>query len=247
MDVYLDLSLVLLLIEIMVCIKGIEVLMTYRLKRSVKITLILVNLILFFTIKLNFVVSMFLFIILNMTIFKTMSKKPVSEFVTFFIIFFIIDFFIILITDSISIINIYLAINSPIGIIYSLFVPLFGIMLSVASKFVDAVFRLHSYKINCILSKNGKKYSYLGYFDSGNTAKYDNVPIIFCLKDLWSFNLDNPFEIEIETVSGNQLYKAYSALINLEDSKEDYFVYVILLDRSEQFNGCELLLNAYLR
>ena len=247
MDVYLDLSLFLLLIEIMVCIKALELLMVYRIKRSVKITLIAVNLILFFTIKLSLIVSIFLFLIFNMTILIFMNKKKVGDFLIFIIIFFVINFLIVIISKDIKLLNIYLVIIKPIGTFYALIIPLFGLMLSLSAKFIDYVFRLHNYKMNCFIIKNGKKYAYLGYYDSGNTLKYDNVPVIFCVKKYWMYDFNNEIEIEVDTISGKTKHTAYNALINIEDSKEDYFVYVVVIDQDDQFNGCELLLNAYLR
>lgn len=247
MDVYLDLSMVFLLIQIMVCIYGSELLMVYRYKRGLKITLILVNTCLFFTIYLHFIFSLLIFIIVNLFIFVAFNKKWLYSYLIFNLLFFLIDFFVILITDNIKLINIYLVINKPIGVLYSLFVPFFGLCLLLATKFVDSVFHLHVYKTTCFISKDDKKYSFSAYFDNGNTLKYNNVPVIFCLKKIWMFDLSSPQEIEVETVNGIEINIGYNALISVEDKDEEFFVYVVLVDDINSFHGCEILLNAYLR
>ena len=165
----------------------------------------------------------------------------------FFILFFIINFFLTLITDDIKLLHIYLSINSPKGIIYSILVPIFGISLYLAMKFVDSIFHLHAYKTKCIISKDSQKACFLGYFDSGNTLKVDNVPVIFCNRSSWLFPLTNEKDIEVSTINGEKIYRGYEALINIDGKNEDVFVYVILNDNNDGFNGCEILLNAYLR
>ena len=247
LDVYIDLSLVLLVIEIMVCIYGLELLLTYREKRSVKIALIIANSILFFTIKFSLIVSLFCFFIINMTIFKLISKKGTIKFVIFSIVFFTINLFFSSISNYLFLLNIYLAINSPIGIIYALLIPLFGVIMYISTRIVDALFHLHVYKTTCIISNNEQKIAYKAYFDSGNTLKYDNVPVIFCIDSSWLFPKINSTMIEVSTISGSDKYEAYKSLISINSSNEEYFVYVVLINEIKDFYGCEVLLNAYLR
>ena len=247
MDVYLDLSLLLLLIEIMVCIYGVELLLAYREKRSVKITLVLSNLILFFTIRASLIVSFACFILINMTIFKILSKKGNSKFLLFTIIFFVINIFFSLISNNIQLLNIYIVINNPLGIIYALLIPLFGIFLYVSTRFVDSLFHLHVFKTTCIISNNNQKIAFKCYYDTGNTLKYENVPVIFCVESSWLFPKENSYMIEVSTISGLSIFEAYKSLVSINSSEDEYFVYVVLLDNINDFHGCEVLLNAYLR
>lgn len=247
MDVYLDLSLLFLLIEIMVCIYGVELLMTYRYKRGMKITLVLVNLILFFTIYLPFWLCITLFFILNILVFIVFNKKWIYEFCVFIILFFVINFLISLLTSKLKMLHIYLIISSAEGIFYCLLIPLFGLMLVVSSKLVDSLFHLHVYKTTCVLTKEDTKFAFKAFYDSGNTLKYDNVPVVFCLKKSWNFSLDCPVEIEANGIGGTKKYQGYEALLSFGENDENFFVYVVLLDDVNSFHGCEMLLNAYLR
>lgn len=247
MDVYLDLSMVFLLIQIMVCLYGSELLMVYRYKRGLKISLIVVNTLLFYTIYLPFIFSLLIFFLVNLILFVIFTKKWIYPYLTFNILFFLIDFLIVVITDKVKLMNVYLTINKPIGVLYCLLVPFFGLCLLLSTKFVDSIFHLHIYKTTCFISKDDKKYSFSAYFDSGNTLKFNNTPVIFCLKSTWTFSLNSPSFVELETINGVDVKEGYSALISLEDNSEEFFVYVVLLDDIKSFHGCEILLNAYLR
>lgn len=247
MDVYIDLSLVLLSIQIMVCLKGCELLLGYRYKRGMKFTLILANLMLFFTLYLHFWTCLIGFVLANLILHRVFYPKFLIKALIFFALFFLIDFFLILVGRNVRLLHIYLIVEKPLGVVYALLVPLFGVMLAVATRLVDSLFRLHVFKTTCIITKDEKKYAFQAYFDTGNTLKYDNVPVVFCLKSLWNFSLEQPCEIEVTSVNGTQTCQGYGALINLEGSEEDYYVYVVLVDTVNSFHGCEVLLNAYLR
>lgn len=247
MDVYLDLSLFFLIIEIMVCLFGSELLLTYRYKRGMKFTTIVVNAILFFTIYLPYWLSIVLFLLLNSLVFIIFNKKWVFEYCIFNVLFFMINFLLSLLTDKLKMLHIYLVISSPVGIFYALLIPLFGLMLLVSTKIVDSLFHLHAYKTTCIVQKEDKKYALRAYYDSGNTLKYENVPVVFCLRDSWNFSLSSPVEIDVSSVNGEKKYLGYEALLSIEDHEEAFYVFVVVLDNISSFHGCELLLNAYLR
>ena len=120
-------------------------------------------------------------------------------------------------------------------------------MLVVSSKRVDSLFHLHVYKTTCVLTKEDKKFAFKAFYDSGNTLKYDNVPVVFCVKKLWNFSLESPVEIEANGINGSKKYQGYEALLSFGEKDENFFVYVVLLDDVNSFHGCEMLLNAYLR
>ncbi len=153
------------------------------------------------------------------------------------------------IIDNLSIYNyvkgFVLIINSPKGIISYLFAPLFFISLILSVRIVDYLFRLHSYKTSCYLIKNNQKIYYTCYYDSGNTLKHHDIPVIFISKDKYIFDIEELEEIQIETINEVKKMKLESCLISLEDKKDEYFVYVIITDKKD-FNGCEVLLNAYI-
>lgn len=247
MDVYMDLSLLYLLIEIMVCIKGIEILLCYRIKRRVKISLIIVNLLMFFTIYLSFFINLIAFLLINLLIFLIFNKKWLYDYLIFNILFFMINFLLSFSTSSLAMLHIYIVIKKPLGALYILLIPLFGVFLIVSSKFVDSIFHLHQYKTTCFISKEKRKVYYKAFYDSGNLLKVNDVPVIFILKSVWNFSFEGPKDICVNTINGEKNYVGYGALLSIEDSPSSYFVYVVLMDEENLFHGCEVLLNAYLR
>ena len=52
--------------------------------------------------------------------------------------------------------------------------------------------------------------------------------------------------IEVKTINGIIKYKGYKALINIDHNQEEFFIYLVVVKNNESFNGCDLLLNAYL-
>jgi len=141
--------------------------------------------------------------------------------------------------------NFILTINSPKGMLSYLFGPIFLISLILSIKLVDSLFRLHNYKTTCYLLKNNKKVYYTGYYDSGNTLKHNDVPVIFINKDKYLFEVDKKIKVEIESINNQSLIDVQECLLSIEDKKESYYVYVALVD-TKDFNGCEILLNAYI-
>ena len=128
-----------------------------------------------------------------------------------------------------------------------MFAPLFNLILLLVSRGVDSIYRLGNYKVDAIICVEGKKAKFRCYFDTGNTLKYQGIPVIFCLKRSWPFTYINKMDvINVSTVSGNKEMEATKALITFDEQKLSILVYVALIDQEESFNGCECLLNAYL-
>lgn len=246
MNVYIDLSAVMLLMEIMVCIYGIESLMIRRLKKGVKITLIIVNFIMFFTIYLSYLTSFIIFFIFNFLVFKLLDNNQIKSFILFLILFFIINFSLNVLSNDISMKNVYLVVNNPYGILYIILVPLFGLFIYFSTRLVDNLYHLHSFKTQCIVTLNQKRYLINGYYDSGNTLKYNNVPVVFCNQVQMIEEINEYVLIEVKTINGIIKYKGYKALINIDHNQEEFFIYLVVVKNNESFNGCDLLLNAYL-
>lgn len=248
MDVYLDLSILALTIEIMVCLMFVEQLTTHRLKRGMKFLFIVLNIVLFFTIYLSLILSVFLFVLFNLLLFFINKKDDcLTNFLLFSFCFALLNLFVLIIGENISVLHIYLVINDLRGLLSIIIFPLFYIGLIISVKIVDSLYHLHKYKTSCFITKKDKKYFFSAYYDSGNTLKYDNVPVIFCVKKEWKFIDNESTIIEVESVNGKSKYIGYEALLSIEDSNENYFVYVVVIDKIDSFHGCEVLLNAYLR
>ena len=182
-------------------------------------------------------ISIFLLLIFEKNYFKSLFL--------YFFCYSLLTFIIEHLSIYNSIYNFILVINSPKGMLSYLFAPLFIISLYLSVKLVDNLFHLHNYKTSCYLIKNDKKAYYTCYFDSGNTLKHNNIPVIFISKGKYIFEIEENEEIEIETINDIKKTKMERCLLSLEDKNESFYVYVILTDKID-FNGCEILLNAYL-
>lgn len=182
-------------------------------------------------------VSIFLLLIFEKDYFKSLFL--------YFFCYALLTFIIDKLSMHNNVYNFILVINSPKGILSYLFGPLFLISLYLSLKIVDHLFHLHNFKTNCYLIKKNKKVIYSCYYDSGNTLKVNDIPVIFISKNKYIFDIEEKEEIEIETVNEVKKVKVESCLLSLEDKKEEIFVYVVLTDKLN-FNGCEILLNAYL-
>lgn len=246
MNIYFDLS---FLLQIVLGYSSLYLAKTLLIKKSklylelmfillVGFSVFLVYLNIYFSILIYFIfISIFLILI-----FKNQYLKSLFLYLfTYSLLTFIID----KLSPYNQCYNFILVINSPKGMLSYLFGPIFFISLILSIKLVDSLFRLHNYKTSCYLCKNDKKIYYSCYYDSGNTLKHNDVPVIFINKDNYLFELEAEDEILVKTVNKNDYLKVEKCLLSIEDKKESYFVYVALVDIKD-FNGCEILLNAYL-
>lgn len=246
MNIYIDLSVILLLMEIMVCVKMVESLTTHRIKRRMKLTLLLVNFVLFFSIYLSSLFSIILFLFFNYLVFKVYEKKIIITFLLYIFFYFSINFLLNYLVEDLTLKNSYLVVSTSYGFLYGLLIPVFGIWITLSTKIVDSLFHLHSFKTQCIVSVGEKKYLLTGYFDTGNTIKYDNVPVVFVIKNTIIIEKNKQIEFEVNTIQGRKKYLGYQGLLKYENLEEDYYVYIAETDSLNSFNGCEILLNAYL-
>ena len=113
--------------------------------------------------------------------------------------------------------------------------------------FVDKIYHLGSYKEQIIIIFDSKKYFANAYFDTGNLLCKGRVPVIFMDKDCYKDSIkDFNIPINIKTILGAETLFARPALIQIIPKKEFYYVYLCLSKNKQKFNGCDVLLNAYL-
>lgn len=153
-----------------------------------------------------------------------------------------------IITDTVEIYRFIFVVHHPIGMLTLLVIPVFFFILYGVTKAVDALYHLKNYRMDAILFVNREKAKFRCYFDTGNTLKYQGIPVIFCLKDAWPFQTSSNSKKTIFSTLGEESeVELLEALLSYTDQDEKAMVYVALVDRKEDFNGCECLLNAYLK
>ena len=232
----------------MVSINFMQIIDCYRLKWRGFLKLIICNFIQIFFIYLVWWLGYVLFFVLNGIIFFLFYKKKfLRPFIEYICCYLFLSLSLSIFSVDLTFKNGILIISSPEALLYILFAPLFNLILLLVSRGVDSIYRLGNYKVDAIICVEGKKAKFKCYFDTGNTLKYQGIPVIFCLKRSWPFTYINKMDvINVSTVSGNKEMEATKALITFDEQKLSILVYVALIDQEESFNGCECLLNAYL-
>ena len=247
MNIYFDLS---FLLQIILGYTSLYFAKTLLIKKTKLYLDVIFSLIIGFSVYLVYIHLFYsiLIYLIYVSIFLILIFK--KNFIKSVFLYFLCYSLLTYIIDKLSIYNacynFILVINSPKGILSYIFGPLFLIGLILSTKIVDSLYRLSNYKMSCYLLKEEKKYYYTCYFDTGNTLKYNDVPVIFINKDKYPFKLDNVEVIDINGINSTNKSYVQSCLLSLEDKKDLFFVYVVLVEK-EDFNGCEILLNAYLR
>lgn len=250
MNVYFDLTLVAILLLSMVGLYFVKLIGVYRVKRGFYVPIILSELASLYLIYLSpvliFIIKLFLYLIFfGLAYKKKMLKALILYKVCIYGIVFILCFF----DSNIKYYRFTLVLSSVDAFKTLLFIPCAYLGLYLSVRLVDSLYHLKNYKLECIISFQNKKKILKGYYDTGNVLKYKNVPVIFLCKDSWP-NLEieaSEYEsIDVGTLNEEKQYKAFKALISLEDKEEEYFIYIVLIERISSFNGCECLLNAYL-
>ena len=126
--------------------------------------------------------------------------------------------------------------------------PVLYLAVTLVTKAVDSLYRLRNYKTVVLLGSGEKRKEVTAYFDSGNTLRYRNCPVIFLRSGIFEFTGEERVEGDILQTLG-RLYgvkKLYRTLVRLNAGPDSYFVYVAVKDDSRKYNGCDALLNLYL-
>ncbi|MDD6301721.1 MAG: hypothetical protein PUA56_00200 [Bacillales bacterium] len=227
------------------CLYFVEKLILIKFKIHFKILLILISPFTLFFIYLSKIIAFFSFFLLLIAFFYFANKKKLFKcFLLYMFCYCFLCFILSRISSYIKVIYMVPVITSPRGLLGVLFEPFLFIGIYVSTIFVDYVYRLHNYKTYCYIQTNGKKVSYSGYFDTGNTSKHLGYPIIFINQKNWK--ISNKETIEISSINGTSFYDAEKVLVTLEDSKESMICYLALVNNN-QFHDCDVLLNAYLK
>lgn len=248
MNVYFDLSMVTLFCLSLTQSYFVEIIMVIKIKWKIKFLIAFISSLLVLLIHLPslliILISGIIFFFISKFFFKENGGKVLALYI---ISYLLVGISLTLLSKSkVRMYRYILVITTPSSMIYSLFIPLFYVCLYLSMIFVDNIYRLGNYKVDAIISKNNEKYIYKCYFDTGNTLKFKNVPVIFVAKGKWEFSASEEEEILVSTINGETSYYATKALIELDYNSSSYFVYVVEVEE-ESFHGCEILLNAYLR
>lgn len=217
--------------------------------KHIRLTFYLINGILSFIqilyIYCNFYLIFIIYFLLSFILFKKYFFDNQLFYVTAYFIFsYLIQFLILLFFNCFKFYNGIFCIEKSINVLYLFLYPLVLIVIYLITLFVDKCFHLLTYKDKVFLIINQKKYVSNGYIDTGNTLKYNNVPVIFLCKND-SNKLVNDKTIVVSTINGKKEFQYFEGLISIGNNTDFFYVY-ICLSEEKSFNGCDILLNAYL-
>ena len=100
---------------------------------------------------------------------------------------------------------------------------------------------LKKYRYTVRLTIKDKSYLTTAYFDSGNTLKIKDTPVVFLTNELKDKDENYEKMIVKGIGEGKSEYHKGKILFN-NNEKDVYFAYV----NKKSFNGCKCLLNVYL-
>lgn len=248
MDLYIDLSVLLLVLLSISILTSIKILTFTSFNKVLQFIFIIMHGIYFCLIYIDPFLAHLLFIIVNILMMYLMSKNnKITNIILYFSFYYGISFILSSFNKGIIFKNSILLIVQPNGILLSLLVPFFGLMMIISSKIIDKTFHLYNYKTSVVLTIDNKEKIYSSYYDTGNTLKYKNIPVIFLVNN--NIEVDKKIfdkTIKIQTVSGQKEVFITKGLIRKKDSNENHFVYIALKNDDKSFSGCDVLLNAYL-
>lgn len=218
-----------------------------HIKKRTYSKIVVITLPLIFLIYANVLVSAFVIALTYIFVFFILFKKKfVEPLLQFIVAYYFLSFMMTVFSSSVQLRNGIVVITHPYGLFSFIVLPLFYLCFLLISKLVDNVYHLRNYVINAIVKVDGIKAKFRCYFDTGNTLRYEGIPVIFCQR------LSYPFEekksdkkVLYETIAGERVSLLQMGMICFKKGAYQ-MVYIALVDSEMNFNGCECLLNAYL-
>lgn len=130
---------------------------------------------------------------------------------------------------------------TPSSFFYILISPLLLLIINIITKSIKSLILLKRYRYNVKLTLDDENYEVSAYFDSGNTLKYKDLPVVFLTKTMKKKNLT--YEKMYVRGIGNSYSEYVKGKILFENKESEvYCAYV----KKKSFNGCDCLLNVYL-
>ncbi len=247
MEPYIYLSSLINLLLSITCFYSMKILTMNNLHKGVSLIYLLMQCLSVFLINLDLIYALLIILVFNILFHYLLDKKNfLTNLIIYNFFYYILSFFLSLLNDGLKIYNGVLVLTSKSGLLVSLLIPLFGLLMLFSSLVIDKTFHLHNYQEVIYLTIGTKTMELKGYLDTGNTLLYNNTPVIFITKENNIFNEDE-FNIDMnyQTIASGSTTKLAKGLISKKGNKEDYFVY-IGTSTNKSYHGCQLLLNAYL-
>lgn len=242
MEAYIDLSYIFHLLISIVANRLMKIILNVSFNRKELILFEISSIILYVNVLLYANISIYLnllyFVIIFLFFYKDNFLKPL---LTFLFSYYSQISIIRLFTNSIYLYKNVAIVGVPIGFAYILISPLILVTIAVITRSIKALIVLKKYRYNVKLMIENKLYETDAYFDSGNTLKFKDLPVVFLTSELKDKNVSYE-RILIEGI-GKECSEYLKGTIWFENRENEvYFAYV----NKKSFNGCKCLLNVYL-
>lgn len=242
MDAYIDLSYIFHLLLCISSIKFCSILSSVKFNKKQLILLEITSVFLYFNVLIlnsnAFVLNILYYFVLFVFFFKRSAIKGLAVFIfSYYSQVSLIRIF----TNKVYLYKGVLMLFSPTGFIYILMCPILLIIINIITKSIKSLMLLKKYRYTVKLAIQNRVYNTSAYFDSGNTMKFKDLPVVFLSEELKDKNVSYE-RLLIEGI-GKETGEYLKGKIYFEDKEKDvYFAYV----KKRSFNGCKCLLNVYL-
>lgn len=242
MNAYLDISYIFHLILCISSAKFMKIISNYKLTRKkiffLEITSLVLYINLFVFFEKSMIYNVLYFLLVFYIFFKKDFLKPLFSFVfAYYSQIAIIRIF----TNGIYLYKGIIMIHNPTSFLYILICPLLLLIIEIITRSIKSLIMLKKYRYEVKIIIQNKIYNLNAYFDTGNTLKFKELPVIFLSNDLKDKNVEYE-KILVEGI-GKENSEYLKGKILFENKEKDvYCAYV----NKKSFNGCKCLLNVYL-
>lgn len=242
MEAYIDISYIFHFLLLLNSIRLMKIFTNKTFNKKSIILLSITSLVLYLNVLLYTANSVLLntsyYLIAFYLIFKKFFIKPLFCFVfSYYSQLAIIRLF----TNGIYLYKGVVMIYNPNSFFYILICPIIILIIEIITKSIKSLILLKKYRYKVTLKIKNKTYNLDGYFDSGNTLKFKDLPVVFLINELKD-KKENYEKILINGIGKENSEYLKGKILFQNKERDVYFAYI----NKKSFNGCSCLLNVYL-
>ena len=242
MEAYIDISYIFHLLLVLSSLKFMKSISCYSLNRRKTFFLEITSLIVYINVLLfsneSSIYNAFYYIIIFFIFYK---RKFIIPLISFIFAYYSQVAIIRIFTNGIYLYKWVVMIYTPSSFFYILICPLLFLIVELITRSVKSLIFLKKYRHQIKLTIHNKIYNLSAYFDSGNTLKFKDLPVIFLTSELKDKNVEYE-KILVEGIGKENSEYLKGKILFDNKEKEVYCAYV----NKKSFNGCKCLLNVYL-